>query len=367
MLPPPPHENLQHCSISVLIPVYNGVKFLAEAVQSVVAQGVEIVVLDDGSTDGTWEILAELAKRHKQVRALRSENLGVARARNRLIAEARGEWITFLDADDILLSSAVANFRQFEAQGEVADIWIADFWAEKQGKKTLFRQLQFAADNPLIPEDLFRMYPMSTVRFYRKEFLSQNALDFGDFRNFEDVIFWYKLIAHKPHVYYSSQPIYVYRIRKNSLSEGQSLTKMQERLRALNYLTEQILPQFAPTCPALLVPTTERVLKTLELSLRSDFTSADRVKLLKIVLPFIEQYFHALVRVLPTLPRPTNLKLHLRALAFLPRQVYFLSKFALKLFPKYPKMAVAFCQIIGCLYRISYGLISKLAQNKPLK
>ena len=91
--------------VSVIMPSYRSEPFLAQAVESVVAQTVtdwELLILDDQSPDGAWEIAQSYAQRDPRIHCLRSEeNLGVAETRNRGIESARGEWIAFLDSDDI--------------------------------------------------------------------------------------------------------------------------------------------------------------------------------------------------------------------------------------------------------------------------
>jgi len=89
-------------SVSVIIPVYNGEKYLAEALESVFAQtftDYEIIVIDDGSTDQTPVVLAHYAG----IRILAQENKGTAAARNLGVATAKGTYIGFLDADDLWL------------------------------------------------------------------------------------------------------------------------------------------------------------------------------------------------------------------------------------------------------------------------
>lgn len=87
-------------AVSVVIPVYNGQRYLAQAIRSVVAQShqpLEIVVVDDGSTDST----ADVAKKFPEVRYFYQENAGQAAARNRGVKEAKGALLAFLDADDL--------------------------------------------------------------------------------------------------------------------------------------------------------------------------------------------------------------------------------------------------------------------------
>ena len=87
--------------VSAVIPAFNRRKYLPRAIDSVLAQTVpvdEIVVIDDGSTDGSAELVA--SRYGHRVRVVRQENSGVAGARRRGIQEARGEWIAFLDSDD---------------------------------------------------------------------------------------------------------------------------------------------------------------------------------------------------------------------------------------------------------------------------
>lgn len=86
--------------VSCIVPVYNGARFIAEAIASILAQDwrpIEVIVVDDGSTDTTPEILAGFGA---PVRVIRQDNAGPVVARNRGIAAATGEFLSFLDADD---------------------------------------------------------------------------------------------------------------------------------------------------------------------------------------------------------------------------------------------------------------------------
>ena len=88
--------------ISVIMPVYNGEKYIARAVQSVYAQDVplELIIIDDGSVDGTREVLIPWENRPDFVYIKNERNLGAAGSRNRGVSVAKGRYVAFLDADD---------------------------------------------------------------------------------------------------------------------------------------------------------------------------------------------------------------------------------------------------------------------------
>ncbi len=108
--------------LSVIIPVYNTEKYLSECLDSVCAQtlkDMEIICIDDGSTDRCPDILAEYAARDDRIRVIRQSNLGEIPARNRGIREARGSWLGFVDSDDSVMPDMfvrlLANAEKYHA------------------------------------------------------------------------------------------------------------------------------------------------------------------------------------------------------------------------------------------------------------
>ncbi|MGA2399050.1 MAG: glycosyltransferase family A protein [Steroidobacteraceae bacterium] len=119
-------------SVSCVIPVFNGERFLPEAIESVLAQGLadmEIIVVDDGSTDGTPDAAARF---EKQVIYVRQDNAGPANARNHGIRRASGDFVAFLDSDDLWHPQKTAiQLKRFEARPElvICTAHMQNFWS----------------------------------------------------------------------------------------------------------------------------------------------------------------------------------------------------------------------------------------------
>ena len=126
--------------ISCIVPVYNGEKYLGEAIESILKQSygpIELIIADDGSTDGTGSIAARYSK---QVRYLRQLNAGPAAARNLGMSAAEGEFVGFLDADDLWhfekLDRQMARFRERPELAyciaHVQNFWIPELIEEEK-------------------------------------------------------------------------------------------------------------------------------------------------------------------------------------------------------------------------------------------
>jgi glycosyltransferase involved in cell wall biosynthesis len=120
--------------VTCIVPVYNGEAFLGEALDSIVAQRyrpIEILVIDDGSTDGTAGVTAVTREAH--VRYVRQDNAGGAAARNRGIVLAQGEFVAFLDADDLWppekLDRQVARFAA-RPELDISLAHVQNFWMQ---------------------------------------------------------------------------------------------------------------------------------------------------------------------------------------------------------------------------------------------
>jgi glycosyltransferase involved in cell wall biosynthesis len=134
--------------LSVLIPAWNAASTIERAIESVLDEReilLECVVIDDGSTDGTADIVAAVADRDQRVHHIRlAANGGVSKARNRGLAVARGDWLAFLDADDRLLPGGVAALMRPTADPHVLVVVGQRIWTD--GERTWLSPVYDIAD-----------------------------------------------------------------------------------------------------------------------------------------------------------------------------------------------------------------------------
>lgn len=128
--------------ISVVVPAYNYAHYLPRALDSVTCQlqdDTEIIVVDDGSTDGTAELLAAYAQRCSALKVLRQANAGAGAARNAGIAAAKGAYVLPLDADDELVAGALATLRRLVLADGGTDIVLGAYISVSPGGKEKLR------------------------------------------------------------------------------------------------------------------------------------------------------------------------------------------------------------------------------------
>ena len=134
--------------ISIVVPAFNCVQWLSAAVRSCLEQSLkplEVIVVDDGSTDATEEVCATFGW---QVRSVRLENGGVSRARNIGAKMARGDWLVFLDADDVLLPHALAALLECAEKEKAGVAYGMVIERSEPGKLARLNGFDFAAGNP---------------------------------------------------------------------------------------------------------------------------------------------------------------------------------------------------------------------------
>ncbi len=235
--------------VSIVMPAFNAEAYIGAAIASAQAQTekrIEILVVDDCSTDGTGEIVRAIAAADQRVRYIRMEvNGGPAAARNRALAMAGGEWIALLDADDRY------HPRRLERLIELGERTCADVVSDN----LLLCQLGSDAPDVVMipPEQLARETLLSTAAFiegnigsrkyprcsygfmqplFRREFLDRHGIVYDERNRFaEDFLLYIECLARGAKWWVTPEPMYFYTIRKGSLTEQQSSSDLM-RLRA---------------------------------------------------------------------------------------------------------------------------------------
>jgi glycosyltransferase involved in cell wall biosynthesis len=171
--------------ISVIIPVYNGSRYLEETVRSVLDQDfrdLEVLIVDDGSTDNSKSIALDLQKKDERVKVFEKENTGVSDTRNYGMEQALGEFIVFLDADDIAGKGFLKSRLDALLQNEtVAVCGSAVGYIDEAGKTIQEADELWAPGNYMLAEILFYKKGITTIPsnlMFRKETLKKNDIRF---------------------------------------------------------------------------------------------------------------------------------------------------------------------------------------------
>lgn len=217
-------------AVSVVVPVYNAEKYLQQCLNSILRQSlkeIEVIAVDDGSTDGSGKILSEYQKKDKRLTVISKQNEGVSIARNLAVAKARGKYISFVDSDDYLEPSALEKLYNRAAADNLDMLMFAattlDMNTGRYNKERLynFRYLDDDFDPPFFNEQtdagLWRKFaPSACLTFYRRKFLVENSLEFIRGMRFEDCLFFKQAFFLAQRAGIMREPLYIRRRHRES-------------------------------------------------------------------------------------------------------------------------------------------------------
>lgn len=206
--------------VTAVICAYNAEATIAEALGSLCTQTVstfDVVVIDDGSTDTTTAVVERLsAAAPVSVRVVRTVHGGLAAARNHGVAAAEGEYLTFLDADDLLAPNAIQllleQARRTKAEITVCDMLYTDFetgdpmHVYHQGAPALYRG-SLAESPGLLPA----LSGSACGKLFTRSLFARSGIRFPDGRIFEDLWTVYRLCAEATSIAKVDEPLYIYR------------------------------------------------------------------------------------------------------------------------------------------------------------
>lgn len=197
-------KKLDTCpKISVLVPVYNVEKYLAECLDSLIHQtlsDLEIICINDGSTDSSLKILQDYAKRDDRISIIDKANSGYGASMNLGLKRATGKYLAILEPDDFIERDAYEQLYQ-AAEQFAADVVKADYFTEKSGKTTKQNLITpEQAQKSLSPSEhhwLFRLPPAIWSALYRREFLIKQKITFLETpgASYQDLGFNFKTLA----------------------------------------------------------------------------------------------------------------------------------------------------------------------------
>lgn len=237
--------------LSIIIPMYNVEDYIIDTLNSMKGVRdfkVELILIDDGSTDNTLNLTKEWAGNSDfDICILTKENEGPSIARNLGLSKARGELVTFFDSDDIALSylytdviniilSHNVDFCIFRGSSfdhvtqkvhEFPDYYV---WDKIMGGA------EFKVLTPHQEPRLARLEPSAVVRVYRKEFITSNEIQFPENLFFEDVLFHEKCILNAKKIALLNKTLLLYRVNREGQTTGSFGKKRQDILKVIELI-----------------------------------------------------------------------------------------------------------------------------------
>ncbi|OBR63540.1 hypothetical protein A7K91_06185 [Paenibacillus oryzae] len=222
------------CKVSVIVPVYNGEQYINECMQSILSQtlaDIEIICINDGSVDGTADILDTCAEKDSRVRVVHKGNSGYGHSVNIGFDLAKGQYVGVVEADDYIDKEMYLHLYE-EAKIKDADFVKADFhmfYGDGTSRKFVFRPLfERESDKDMYnrvvnyEEDIrvLNNYVVTWAGIYKRDFIKQNHIYHNETPGaaYQDNGFWYQVMLHSKKALFINKPYYFVRRDNDSSS-----------------------------------------------------------------------------------------------------------------------------------------------------
>jgi glycosyltransferase involved in cell wall biosynthesis len=245
---------MQKPKISIILPVYNVAPYLRQSLDSIIGQtlkDIEIICIDDGSTDGSGEILDEYREKDERIKVKHKKNAGTGAARNDGLKLATGECIGFVDPDDWILPNMYERLYNILQEKELDIVMFTpDVYNDKTKKHEGFLYFQDSnfpktLDNRIFNKDDISpfSYPMCVWnKLYRKQLFDDNKIDFAEGLDFEDHKVIFKSLFTAKRIYFIREKLYVYRHSREGSILSDNDTRMFDHIKIYD-IVENILKE----------------------------------------------------------------------------------------------------------------------------
>ena len=235
---------MESCKLSIVMPVYNSALYLNESINSILLQtycNFELIIVNDGSSDDSERICMEYLKSDSRVKLINKKNEGVSSARNDGLDSANGDILLFVDSDDILEPNALQIIVDNIGDNDILCFGYKQLYKDKR--------INFLYDESLSGKEQFeKMVVMSDKvagylwnKVFRTSIIKENKLKLNkDLHYCEDMVFVVQYLKYCKKVRYINKCLYLYRMRKSSVSFNFFDKKNISILNSNNYLINMI-------------------------------------------------------------------------------------------------------------------------------
>lgn len=226
--------------ISIIVPVYNSEKYLSVCLESILSQSYEnfeLILINDGSTDNSLDICKSFEKKDERIRVCSIKNSGAGGARNKGLELAKGQYIAFIDCDDIVSPDYLERLLEgMKADMDLSCVKYINFESKVSFSEKQPNSRQVSGDQAVEDLLLGKLLAGPVCKLYKKDLLE--SLRFEKFSVAEDFYFNYNYLKKCSAISLSDEELYGYRKNSSSLTKSNFKLSRMDGLKALKKIAE---------------------------------------------------------------------------------------------------------------------------------